>query len=259
MKELKILARYTTNSFQLVFTGTGIFIFFLISKLLRIGLFLGFLTFLLKGTNGVGGFNPAQMIFFYLSFNLIDTLAQLLFREVYRFRALVISGGLDQILVKPVHPLIRVLLGGPDVIDLAMMVLLTGFTVWYAQSNFHPGLQQWLLYILLAINGIIISAAFHITVLGLGVITTSVDHLVMIYRDLTSLMRIPVDLYIEPVRTLLTFLIPLGIMLTFPPKALLNLLSWQMVLLALLISSLAFFLAMKFWNYSLRHYQSASS
>ena len=33
--------------------------------------------------------------FFYLSFSLVDTIAQLFFREVYRFRPLIVSGDFD--------------------------------------------------------------------------------------------------------------------------------------------------------------------
>jgi len=40
--------------------------------------------------------------------------AQLLFRDVYRFRPKVVSGDFDLILVKPINPLFRVLLGGAD-------------------------------------------------------------------------------------------------------------------------------------------------
>ena len=41
---------------------------------------------------------------FYLCFNVVDTIGQMLFREVYRFRPLIISGGFDMVLVKPLSP-----------------------------------------------------------------------------------------------------------------------------------------------------------
>ena len=49
---------------------------------------------------------------------LIDVISQFLFREVYRFRPLVVSGEFDLVLVKPVSSLFRSLAGGADVIDL---------------------------------------------------------------------------------------------------------------------------------------------
>ena len=52
----------------------------------------------------LGGYNPLQMLVFYLCFNIVDTIGQLLFREVYRFRSLIVTGGLDMVLVKPLNP-----------------------------------------------------------------------------------------------------------------------------------------------------------
>jgi ABC-2 type transport system permease protein len=117
----------------------------------------------------------------------------------------------------------------------------------------------WLGFVIFILNSLVISAALHIFVLGLGIITVSIDHLIMIYRDLTALMRIPVDVYIEPLRSLFTFVLPLGIMFTFPPKFLMGLLSWQTIVLSFAISPLSLLLSLFFWRYSLRHYQSASS
>jgi len=259
MKNLKIWRYYTINAFQQALAHRGMVLVFLFGKSLRIGLFLIFLFFLFQDAVSLAGFTREQIIFFYLSFNLIDTLGQLLFREVYRFRPLIVSGGLDFILLKPFHPLIRVLLGGADVIDLLMLSVLLVSTVWYGVVHITGNPLSWALFTLLVINGLLIAAAFHIFVLGIGIMTVSVDHLVLIYRDLTSLLRIPVDLYIEPVRTLLTFVIPIGIMITFPPKVLMGLLSGQAILFSLLLASFSLFASLRFWNYSLRHYQSTGS
>lgn len=259
MKEFKIWLKYSGYSFQQFLINRPIVIVFLTAKIFRIGLFLVFLNFLLLGTNALGGYSREQVIFFYLSFNLIDTLSQFFFREVYRFRPLIVSGGLDFVLVKPLNPLIRVLLGGADVIDFVMLFLLLTITIWYGTAHITTSLFSWFLYLLLVINGFIIAAAFHILVLCLGILTTSVDHLIMIYRDLSSMLRIPADLYVEPIRFLLTFAIPLGVMITFPSKILMNLLSPFEIAISLLVSFIALYLSLAFWHYSLKQYQSASS
>ncbi|MEK7101356.1 MAG: ABC-2 family transporter protein [Patescibacteria group bacterium] len=228
---------------------------FFVSKLLRYGLFLVFLFLLMSGVKNLGGYSREQIIIFYLVFNLIDTLGQLLFREVYYFRPLVISGNFDMVLTKPFNPLIRVLLGGPDLIDTGVFVILVGVL-----SNFVR-LDSFLIFyfVLMLINSLLITAAFYISILAIGILTLSVDHLIMIYRDLSSLMRIPVDIFTNPLRTLLTFIIPIGIMFTFPAKVLFGLLSWQLILFSFLFGVVSLFLSLKFWNYSLRQYQSASS
>src|SRR3990167_903648 len=68
--------------------GASVFMF---GKLLRFGFFLVFIIFLLKGTNTLAGYNLNQTLFFFLTFNLIDVVTQFLYREVYRFRPLVVN------------------------------------------------------------------------------------------------------------------------------------------------------------------------
>lgn len=258
-KTLRVLWKYSTNSLQQVTTNKSIFLIFFVSKLIRYGMFIAFLYYLFNGVSTIGGFDRGQMLLFYLVFNVIDTAAQLLFREVYRFRPLIVTGGLDLILTKPLNPLIRVLLGGPDVIDMGMLLIIIAATAYVAQTYFHPNLIQIMLFIILVINSLIIAAAFHIVVLSLGILTSSVDHLIMIYRDLSSLMRIPVDIFVTPLRIVLTFVIPIGIMFTFPAKVLFGLLSWQNILLSFAFGIISMVLALRIWQNSLKQYQSASS
>jgi ABC-2 type transport system permease protein len=90
-------------------------------------------------------------------------------------------------------------------------------------------------------------------------VTTEIDHAVMIYRDLTSMGRVPVDIYKEPLRSVITFAIPVGIMMTFPAKAFLGMLSWQFIVLSLVLGLLFFVLSLRIWHYALSRYASASS
>ncbi|MEK7163911.1 MAG: ABC-2 family transporter protein [Patescibacteria group bacterium] len=259
MKEIKLIYRYFSNSLQQAIFNIPIFSIFLVSKVIRVALFAVFIYFMLSGLSNIGGYSRDQMIIFYLIFNLIDTSAQLLFREVYRFRPLLISGGFDMVLVKPFNPLIRVMVGGPDFIDFAMLIILLSTISYYIVFVTKIEILSFIPFLLLIVNSLIIAAAFHIFVLAIGILTLSVDHLVMIYRDLTALARIPIDVYTQPVRSLLTFIIPIGIMFTFPAKALFGLLNWQLILTSFVFGLVSLFLSLKFWNYSLKYYQSASS
>lgn len=232
--------------------------FFLVGKVLRFSLFIGFLYFLIQGTNGLAGYTGNQAVFFFLVFNVVDVLGQFFFREVYRFRPKIVSGDFDLTLVKPANALFVSLLGGADIIDFVTIPPLLIATV-YAALQFHPSVLSTLYFVLLLINGLMIAAAFHIMVLAMAIITLEIDHTIMIYRDLTSFGRFPVDIYKQPIQGLLTYLIPVGIMMTFPAKALMGLVSTGGVLISLLIGVFAILLSFKFWNFALKKYASASS
>lgn len=259
MKSLKIWFLYSKNSFLRVLTNRVFFVIFLFGKLLRILLFLAFLFFLLQDTNGLVGYSKEQIIFFYLSYNLIDTTSQLLFREVYRFRELVITGNLDLVLVKPINPLLRVLLGDTDLLDFIVLIIVTISVIFVGTQYISTNPLDWLLFFVLICNSLILAASFHIFILAICVLTTSIDHLTMVYRDLSSMLRLPVDIYSQPVRSILTFIIPLGIMLTFPPKALMGILSPSLIFISFVFSFIVLLSAVVFWKKSLRYYSGSGS
>jgi ABC-2 type transport system permease protein len=262
MKKLKYYSKIwwmlTRDSFSVVLGQRAALSFFLLGKIIRFSFFIGFLYFLILGTQNLAGYSSNQAIFFFLVFNVVDVLAQFLYREVYRFRPKIVSGDFDLTLVKPANALFISLMGGADVIDfITIPPLLVG--VAYVAALLHPTLSQVLLFLLLTVNGLIIATAFHIAVLAMGIITLEIDHTIMIYRDLTSFGRFPVDIYKQPLQGVLTYLIPVGIMITFPAKALMGLVSAGGIIISLLIGVLAIVAALVFWKFALTKYTSASS
>lgn len=250
--------KLTVSSFLTYFVSRVSASLFLIGKIFRFLFFIIFLLAIFSRTQFLSNYSVIQIIFFFLTYNLLDTATQLFFREVYRFRSLVVSGDFDLVLVKPMSPLFRALAGGADPLDLILLILYI-FALLYVASQIKITIYGLSIYLLLLVNGFIIATGFHILVLALAVVTTEIDHAVMIYRDLTSMGRVPVDIYGEPLRSILTFVIPVGIMMTFPAKALLGFLSWPLVIFSVFMGFLFLFLSLNVWNYALRKYSSASS
>ena len=231
---------------------------FLVGKVLRFVFFFGFLYFLLLGNSTLAGYTSNQIIFFFLTFNLIDVITQFLFREVYSFRPMIINGDFDLVLVKPISALFRVLMGGADVVDLITIPPLIFLTIYFG-ALLHPSVLNTMYYILLLANGFLIATAFHIIVLAFAIVTLEVDHMVMIYRDLTSLGRLPIEIYKQPLQAFLTYLVPIGIMISLPAKAMMGLVGIGGILVGFLVGAVALFIAFRFWNYALTKYSSASS
>lgn len=249
----------TTNYFQTAFANRGGALLFILGKMIRFVFFFLLLVIVVEKTKNLAGYNLIQVIFFFLTFNLVDTAAQFLFREVYRFRPLVVSGDLDLVLVKPINPLLRVLLGGADPLDFVTLIPLTALLVWFGTQLGNVSIFSVLLYFLLVLNALVIATAFHIAVLALGILTTAVDHTIMIYRDLTSMGRIPVDFYNQFIRSLLVFVIPIGVMMTIPAKAFMGLLSIHMILYSFAAGLVLFWASLCLWKWALTRYSSASS
>lgn len=265
-KEESMLIRYikiwwilAVAGIQVVFQSRFGAVLFLIGKVLRFAFMLFFLIILVTKTKALVGYTFWQVILFYATFNLLDTVPQFLFRNVYKFRVQVVNGSFDNLLTKPFPALFFPLFGGSDILDVSILILslsLLGISIFHIDNItlFHV-----IAYLILLANGFLLALAFHIFVLAIGVLTTAVDNTIMLYRDLTQMGRWPIEIYQEPFRSILTFVIPIGIMMTFPVKGLLGMLSLPLLVGSLGVGILAVLLSLLFWRYSLRKYTSASS
>lgn len=254
MQELKIFLLLSKYSLKTVLMRPVGVILFILGKFLRFIVFFFFLLILLKKTRVFAGYDMNQALIFFLTFNVIDSAIQLLFREVYRFRQLVISGELDTILVKPYNPFIRVLIGGIDFMDAVILLIYVGLLSFFISKLTIP--INYLAFFGLLINALIIGTGFQILILAIGILTTEVDHTIMIYRDITRMAALPIDIYREPIKSIFTFILPVGIMMTYPVKALFNLLNWKLYLLSFTFGFLVLFFGLTMWKMALRKYQS---
>lgn len=255
---LRIWIKMSKNSFMIVLSHKTVFSIFLLGKIIRFVFFAGFVFFLVKGAERLAGYDVNQAIFFFLTFNLIEITAGFLFREVYRFRSLIISGDFDLVLVKPMSALFRVLMGGADIIDLVTIPPIVG-AIYYFGGMLDPSLSQVVYYLVLVVNGLIIACALYIFVLSVGIMTIEIDHSIMILRDVVNLGRFPVDIYKQPLRGFITYFIPVGVMITLPAKALMGLVSGWGVFFSFIFGMGLILLARGVWSLSLTKYTSASS
>lgn len=235
-------------------------ILFLVGKIIRFLMFFVFLFAVLGSAKTLAGYSREQVVFFFLVFNLIDIMAQFFFRGVYQFRSLVISGNYDLDLLKPLPSFFRPVFGWADIFDFLSLIPLWFYFLWYIfNQHLFVNIFYLALFFLFLLNSLVLGFAIHLFVAAVCILTTQIDPLVWIYRDLTNMARFPTDIYQKGIQYILTFTIPVVILITVPAKALLGLLSWQWVILSLVISGLFLWGSLRFWKYALTRYSSASS
>lgn len=254
-KYLKIWLKTSILSVQEHLAARGACLLYIIGKLIRFFSFVILLYRIMPRTN-LAGYTLDQILLFFLVFNLLDIFGQLFFRGIYWFRADIISGKFDQTLLKPLNPIFQVLTSRTDLLDLPLVAVVFWFLSKLKLSFSFSALS---LFLILALNGFLISVAIHILVAAIGIMTTEVDNTVLIFRDVSLMARVPVDIYNGPVRAILTFAIPVAVIMTFPAKALMGVLSWQGVIFSFIISGLFFWGSLYFWRVALTRYTSASS
>ena len=235
-------------------------VLFLCGKIIRFLIFFVFLFAVLDSAKTLAGYSKDQVILFFLVFNIIDIASQFLFRGVYNFRFLVLSGDYDLDLLKPLPAYFRPIFGIADILDFLTLIPLLGYFLWFGfNKHFFLNPALLILFFLLIGNSLVLSFALHLVMAAVCLLTNQIDPLVWIYRDLNNMARFPTEIYSKGIQAILSFTIPVIILITVPAKALLGLLSWQWVMGAFLITGLFLFGSLKFWRYALSRYSSASS
>lgn len=248
------------NELQTSFVNRYTNLLFLIGKLIRFGMGVLFLMLIKNNTRTLGNYTTDQALVFFLTYQFIDTLVQAVYRGTYIFGQQVRSGEFDLTLSQPINSLFHALLGKPDFNDVIFIIPTTIISIWLVINlNLEITLINFLIYIVLLFNSVIIATSLHIFALSIGILTTEVDNLMWIYRDISRLGQFPINIYTQLLKLSLFFLVPIGFMYTVPAQVLIGAKPEYAVVMALIISTsfLAFSLAV--WRWSLKHYSSVGS
>lgn len=248
------------NALQEAFINRWTNVIFLTGKSVRFGMALVFLLLIRNNVSQFSGYTTDQMIVFFLTYQFVDLLAQIFYRGAYLFGNLVRNGDFDFLLAKPISPLFRALTGKPDINDVVFMVpsILVSFAI-ASQLNLQVTMVSVFWYGILLVNSFLIVTSLHVLVMVVGILTTEVDGVIWLYRDLIRLGQFPVSVYLQPLQFALFFIVPIGLMITVPAEVLLNVQPTQSILTTLVLGVGSFFLSLRVWSWSLRQYSSASS
>lgn len=86
-----------------------------------------------------------------------------------------------------------------------------------------------------------------------------IDNITELFYAFYETGRYPVTIYRGVVRALLTFIIPIAFVTTFPASALLGRLDSTTAWLGVIFAAVFLVASNRFWNFAIRHYSSASS
>ena len=232
---------------------------FLLGKMIRLFFFFAFMAAVFQHVETVAGYSLVETALFFMTFNLVDMTAQILFRGVYGARRTVSEGDFDFYLVQPCSPLFRMTCSTVDFLDVITIIPVIVMTGIVFARLPAMGWERYGAYGLLLANGVALIYAIHVFVAALAVRTQEMENAIWIYRDVMFMGKFPVDIYAPAVRWALTLGIPIAVMTTFPAKALLGRLSAGWIIYALALTGVALPLSWLFWRNSVSRYTSSSS
>lgn len=261
MKYLNVWLRLSKMRFREFYIESRLNSLFLISgKLVRFSFFLIFIIALLMQARQLAGFGLHQTLLFFMTFNLVDITSQFLLRGTYAVRSMIDGGQIDLFLTQPVNTLFRIASDIIDLLDLATLIpvlVVLGIVIAKLETPITVG--GFLIYLVLCLNALLIAFSIHVAIIALSIITQEISSQIWVYRDLMTMGRFPVDIYSANIQFVLTFIIPIAVMISFPAKVLIGVLSGQWVIVSFIIGAAFLFASLKFWQYALKNYTSVST
>ncbi len=140
-------------------------------------------------------------------------------------------------------------------------VLIGGALIIYALGQLHvtPTPTQVAAFAVMLGSGMIIVYAIWLLMVSLAFWFVKIDNITELFYAFYEAGRYPVTIYRGVVRVLLTFIVPIAFVTTFPVSALLGRIDYPTMGIGFAFALGLFMLSNRFWYFAVRHYSSASS
>jgi len=131
----------------------------------------------------------------------------------------------------------------------------------YALGLLHvtPTLGQIGYFVVMILSGMAIVYSLWLVMVSFAFWFVKIDNITELFYAFYEAGRYPVTVYRGAVRALLTFVVPIAFVTTFPVSALLGRIDQTTTLLGIAFGIGLFIASNRFWNFAVMHYSSASS
>ncbi len=170
------------------------------------------------------------------------------------------NGTLDFVLLKPINSQLWLSFrifspwGIPSILSGITLVII-GFI--NSQANFS--IKSLLLSILMVLSSFIILYSLWFLIATTSIWFVRVWNANEVLRSTLVAGRYPISAYPESLRRIFTFILPIAFLTTVPAEAILNILSYRIAFLSLILAIAFLFISKRFWMFALKFYTSASS
>lgn len=220
-----------------------------------------FIEFIYSFINDIKGWSKFQVIFLIGVSQLFGVLFSMIFLRSINYVPNVVNRGyLDLLLTKPANS--QFLLSFRFIRTYEFLNLVPGaLLIYYSLSNlgYRGNFGIWALFILAFISGMLILYGLFFSLATLTFWFGHFNSLSSVIRVLMEPLSIPVDFFGNNIRFLLTYILPLGFVVTIPVKLFFGLETRGFLLLSAVISILSVSFSIWLWNLALKRYTSASS
>jgi len=212
-------------------------------------------------TDTLAGWRPAELLAIVGVFTLVSGLTQLVIRpSLARFMEDVRLGTLDFMMTKPVDAQALVSMRQVEVwklVDVVVGLVVLGVAI--TQLGETVGLAEAVAFLVALLAGLTIISCFLLILATCAFWFVRLDNILNIFQSMYEAGRWPIGIYPPWLRTMLTFLVPVGFAITVPTEGLVGRLTSPNLLAAIALAIALPLIARAFWKIGVRHYSGASA
>lgn len=215
---------------------------------------------LYQHTNKIGDWGLKEMRVFLGLLFVIDAFYMIIIHEnLENITEKVRKGDLDMLLAKPVNSQFMITLQKANTAILGNLVLGLSWLVYSLKGldSFEPLRLLWLIFLIPCSLAVIYSVRFMFS--ATAVIFTRSENLQFLWWQVYRLGMRPDSMYSAWFKWALLTVIPVGVVVSIPARAILNPPDLVYLLWPLILAPILIYLSHRFWKFALKFYSSASS
>ena len=212
-------------------------------------------------TQTLGGWTYPQALIVVGLFAIINSMIECFLEpNIKRLIEMVRQGTLDFVLIKPVDSQFMATLrysrlNGLGDFSAGVLMILYAF----AQLAYRPSLLNLVHFGFVLIMGFIVVYSIWVLIATTSFWLVKVNNLTELFRSVYDTARFPISTFRGVLRMMLTYVMPIAFITSFPAQAILGQLDTLTTRLSALIATIAFIGSNRLWHYAIRNYSSASS
>jgi ABC-2 type transport system permease protein len=211
--------------------------------------------------DSIGGWRFHEaLIVIGLFFVILAIVDAFIFPNVQELGQHIRKGTLDFVLIKPVGSQLHATLRRYKVPRLSNGIaglIIIGYAL--AQLGWQPQALQLLLFIALFVAAAIILYSIMVMLASITFWAVQMDNIQELFFAFFEAAKYPASAFPQPVRFIITFIIPVAFLTSVPAEAILNRVTPQLAAYGCVLAAVLLFLCTHFWRIAVRSYSSASS
>lgn len=229
-------------------------------SLLQVGLMFLTIDIVFSQTSSIAGWTKAEVYLMTLLLTMADELGTALFSQIGYIPNIIAEGDLDFYLLRPINSIFLITCKYILLRAAYRFLSLIPVLVWVLfKFDFKITLSNGILGLLMFIISVFVVYSFTLIANTFSFWFPRIDNVSDAILTIKDFSRFPLDIWPKTIKILFLTAIPIAFSGFMPAATFVGKWPWYGILYAVIFCIVLFTIAVKFWNFALKRYSSASS